>query len=83
MRDPPQGTGLAASAMAWLGELAAVLSGLQVPQAPTRIYSTDSSVPPLPVTSFQGCVVVWSDLKTFGWCDGVHWYRADTGGVVI
>jgi hypothetical protein len=45
------------------------------------LMTTTASLPP--PANYQPSLVILSDLPALAYCDGTHWRRADTNGVIV
>lgn len=60
------------------------LDGLEFPQSPAALYPMrTASMTTDNAKTYTNCVVLATDLPALAFSNGVHWYRADTGGVIV
>jgi hypothetical protein len=60
------------------------LLALEVPGSPTPLLPMAStSLTATNAATYRNCQVFVTDLLVIGYSSGVHWYRTDTGGVIV
>lgn len=81
---PVPAEGLPQALQGYLAAIEERIAQLETPQGPQRAFRIASaSLTAASAVANGGCVVVMSDLKTWAASDGAHWYRTDTGALVI
>lgn len=74
----------AQSLMLWMTDVEQRLDTLTTPRGPTLMFSIAStSLTVASAAQNNGRQVFLTDLKCPGCSDGVHWYRADTGALIV
>lgn len=81
---PVPSTGIPPDLQLHLAEVEQRLSALENPQgfAPAFL-TTSAALSAETASSFSHRWAFATDLGTVVWADGVHWYRADTGAVIV
>ena len=81
---PVPAAGLPASLQNFLNQLDRRVSALEAPQGFLPAFlTTSATLSSATANSFSNTWAFAIDLKTAVWSDGVHWYRADTGAVIV
>lgn len=68
----------------WIQRLEDRIAVMETPRGPIALFpmlSTDLSV--ANAATYINCQVLVTDLLVTGYSSGAHWYRADTGAVII
>lgn len=78
----PVGPGLPPAVASVVKSHQDAIRSLQAPGAPTALLTTTIAGLPDPTTARTHIAIV-SDIPALAFSDGTHWYRADTGGVIV
>ena len=70
--------------MLFLAQVEDRLAALETPQSPTPMFAMATSLLTVAnAATYANCQVFATDLKCPAVSDGAHWYRADTGAVIV